>query len=208
MTIAIINYGASNLYSVKNCLNKLKLKSIITSDDEIIKRSSAAILPGVGAFGQAMHNIKRLKLDYSIYKFIETGKPFLAICLGMQLLFETSFEFSKNKGLGLLQGDVKLINSNKNLKVPHIGWNKINLVNPSTRNSVYLKNYDDDFMYFVHSYYVDPTDKKIVLTTTNYQDFIFCSSVEYKNIIAFQFHPEKSGEKGLNIFKNLKKKIS
>ena len=187
MTIAIINYGASNLYSVKNCLNKLNLKSIITSDDEVIMQSSAAILPGVGAFGQAMYNIKKLKLDYSIYKFIETGKPFLAICLGMQLLFEKSFEFNQNKGLSLLQGDVKLIDGSKNLKVPHIGWNKINLVNPSTRNSVYLKNYDGDFMYFVHSYYVDPKDKNIVLTKTNYQDFIFCSSVEYKNIIAFQF---------------------
>jgi len=208
MTIAIINYGASNLYSVKNCLNKLNLKSIITNDDEVIRQSSAAILPGVGAFGQAMYNIKKLKLDYSIYKFIETGRPFLAICLGMQLLFEKSFEFNQNKGLGLLQGDVKLIEGKINLKVPHIGWNKINLVNALTRNSVYLKNNDEDFMYFVHSYYVDPKDKNIVLTETNYQDFIFCSSVEYNNIIAFQFHPEKSGEKGLNIFRNFKKIIS
>ncbi len=208
MTIAIINYGASNLYSVKNCLNKLKIKSTITNDDEVIRRSSAVILPGVGAFGQAMYNIKKLKLDYSIYKFIETGKPFLAICLGMQLLFEKSFEFNENKGLGLLQGDVKLISGKENLKVPHIGWNKINLVNSSNRDSFYLNSCNNDFMYFVHSYYVDPRDKKIILTKTNYKKFIFCSSVEYNNIIAFQFHPEKSGEKGLNIFKNLKKKIS
>ena len=209
MDVSIINYGVSNLYSVQNVLENIGLKSIITNDNNTIINSKIAILPGVGAFGEAMKKIKFYKLDTTILKFIETRKPFIAICLGMQLLFEESDEFGNYKGLGILKGSIKKLSFNQNEKilVPNIGWNKVFFPNKNYLNTVMKNNQNEDFMYFVHSYYAVPKSQEIVLTNTQYNNFIYCSAVNYENITAFQFHPEKSGNAGIKIFHSLKKMI-
>ena len=201
--VAIIDYNLSNLHSVKRALDFAKIKSIITSDRKEILNSKLAILPGVGAFGEAMLMLNQLKLIEVINEFISTGKPFIGICLGMQLLFDESEEFGNFKGLGMISGKVKKFNNHSNYKIPHIGWN---LIKPSSNNfggKIVELNDAKKFMYFVHSYYVIPNSEKIALTYTNYAGINFCSSLIYKNIIAFQFHPEKSGFDGLNIYKNI-----
>ncbi len=207
MEIAIINYGMNNLYSVQNACNNLGINSVITDDHEVILNSKIVILPGVGAYGEAIQNIKSKKLDKSIYDFISTGKPFFAVCLGMQLLFDKSSEFGSTDGLGIIKGKVSRFDSDikKKLIVPHVGWNKVSFNNNNYKNSVMQNNLNEEFMYFVHSYYVTPSSKDIELTSTTYQDTTYCSSIVMENITAFQFHPEKSGNNGKKIFSEIKK---
>jgi len=185
------------------------LSSVITSDKNEILDAKVAILPGVGAFGEAMKYLSELKLDDTIFQFVDSEKPFVGICLGLQLLFDSSEEFGNNSGLGLIKGKVKKFNyySHNSIKypVPQIGWNTIIQVNDTWDNSLLYNNTNGDFMYFVHSYYVAPEDEKIILSKTIYGSIIYCSSIKQKNIFATQFHPEKSGEIGLKIYKNLKK---
>ena len=171
-----------------------------------------AILPGVGAFGEAMSHLSKFKLDNCIYKFLDTGKPFIGICLGLQLLFDTSEEFGNNSGLGIIKGLVKkfqlsTINTIKH-PVPQISWNQIRQSNYSWKDTLLCNNKNDDFMYFVHSYYVELEDESHILSKTIYGDTEYCSAIQNKNVFATQFHPEKSGEKGLKIYQELKKKIS
>src|SRR3989338_8702810 len=200
MKIAIIDYQLSNLFSVKHALDFLKADSQITSDKSIIASSDAAILPGVGAFGDAMKNLGDLDLIDSIKEFIKEGKPFLGVCLGMQLLFSESGEFGKNEGLDIVKGEVKKFASKeKVIKVPQIGWNQIFKAEKNWDNSP-LKNIGDgEFMYFVHSYYVTPEDKNVILAQTLYEGIKYCSSLYSGNVFATQFHPEKSGPEGIKI---------
>jgi|TARA_Y100000031_G_C8134493_1_gene344558 glutamine amidotransferase len=208
MDVAIIDYKMSNLHSVQAACKKVGLSSIITSDPKQIQNAEVAILPGVGAFGEAMNHLTESRLDACINRFIESGRPFIGICLGLQLLFETSEEFGSHRGLGLIRGSVKkfLSNADKNTKypVPQIGWNKIQQDHGSWNDTLLCKNRDKDFMYFVHSYYVVPEDEHITLSTTTYGSQKYCSSIQYKNIFASQFHPEKSGETGMKIYQQLK----
>jgi len=210
--VAIIDYEMSNLHSVFYACQKLGIKSIITSDNNIILNSKIAILPGVGAYGQAMKKLKSLKLDSTIKKFIDSGKQLIGICLGLQLLFSESEEFGNTKGLNLIEGTIKKIKYNVDSKIrypiPHVGWNKICKNNSDWKETMLEKNNEFDFMYFVHSYYVDLKDKDKCLTTTNYGEISFCSSINYENIFATQFHPEKSSHQGLKIYEKIKEKFN
>lgn len=201
-----------NLHSVEAACRKVGLSSAITSDASQILDAKIAILPGVGAFGEAMDQLVESKLDECIYRFIESGRPFVGICLGLQLLFEMSEEFGSHSGLGLIKGSVRKFqfNGGESIKypVPQIGWNKIQQNGVQWNETLLCKNRDNDFMYFVHSYYVDPEDEQVILTTTTYGNQEYCSSVQYNNIFASQFHPEKSGEIGLKIYQQLKTNLS
>ncbi len=212
MDVAIIDYKMSNLFSVQAACQKVGLSSVITTNKNEILDAKIAILPGVGAFGEAMKYLGDSKLDETIFQFVDSGKPFVGICLGLQLLFESSEEFGNYSGLGLVKGKVRKFQfySNNSVKypVPQIGWNKIKQMDVSWKDSLLCNNINNDFMYFVHSYYVEPEDKQVILTTTNYGNQEYCSSVQYNNIFASQFHPEKSGEIGLKIYQQLKTNLS
>ena len=191
--IAIIDYGAGNLQSVKNALDFLKVKCKVTSDKDEILKADKVIFPGVGCFGDVMKALEEKKLIDVVKKVIKE-KPFLGICLGLQVLFEGSEESKGVKGLGIFKG--KVIRFKTNLKVPQIGWNNIEVIGKDKL----VNGLDGKFFYFVHSYYVEPEDKSIVLTRTDY-DGKFVSGIRKDNICAFQFHPEKSGFLGLKILK-------
>lgn len=205
--IAVIDYRMSNMFSIKNALNMLGFESEITSDRARILASDGAILPGVGSFPEAMKHIKDLELETSIKDFITTGKPFMGICLGFQLLFEKSEEIEVTNGLGIMQGDVRnFLKINDKIRVPHVGWNTIkkNQALDATHSLNPLRDSEDDeYFYFVHSCYVKPEDKTNIYTTTEYAGIEFCSSVLKDNIFACQFHPEKSGEKGIGILNEM-----
>jgi len=206
--VAIINYEMGNLYSVSSACNNAGLKSIITNEESTILKSKSIILPGVGCFKQAMENIKKKKLDKTLLIFFKTGKPIIGICLGMQLFFERSDELGGSNGLGLIKGEV-ISNSkyffNKNNEHLNIGWNEIFF---QKKNNL-LKNCNNSSrMYFIHSYFCKPKNKEIISSESKINDEIFCSSISYRNIECFQFHPEKSGKEGLKIYSSLKNKIN
>ncbi len=196
--ISIIDYDAGNIKSVEKALQFLGEDVIITSDRETILSSDKVILPGVGAFGDAMNKLEVRGLVEVIRDFAETGKPFLGICLGLQLLFEESEESPGVKGLGLLKGRIVRIPGSDELKVPQIGWNNIK-VNPGSRLLAGLG--DNPYVYFVHSYYLQAEHAEEVAATTEYGVTIH-AAVEKENIMATQFHPEKSSDTGLRILKN------
>ena len=201
--IAILDFGINNLFSIKKALETVGSNTKITSNKDEILNSDALILPGVGSYDRAMSSLKENDLIDTIHAFSKTNKYILGICLGMQLLMDSSEEFGYNKGLGLIKGVCKKFD-NSRLIVPHIMWNQIeityekNLKNLSPINFSENKNH----MYFVHSYYVEPKDKSTILTKTHYQNFEFCSAVQKNKIIGFQFHPEKSSTNGIQILKN------
>ena len=211
--VIIIDYQLSNLFSVKHACNFIGLNSIISSAPEDLLEADAAILPGVGAFGEAMRNLNKLELILPIKKFIESGRPFMGICLGFQLLFSQSEEFGKHKGLGLIEGVVTRFpnknNNNEIIKVPQIGWNKIYLPKTNTRwkGGPLDKIKNNEYMYFIHSYFAKPINNKFIFSSTNYGGIEYCSSISYNNIFATQFHPEKSGKEGIRIYKNWSKLI-
>jgi len=211
--IAIIDYGMGNLRSVQKGFEKVGHDAVVTSDPNVIMDTSHVVLPGVGAFPDCMRNLEERGLLDIIPKVIEGGRPFLGICLGLQLLFTESEEFGIHMGLDIIKGKVVRFNpqlqtspiplfakegGQGELKVPHMGWNTINI----KRRPPALEGIEDDsYFYFVHSYYVVPEDEGVVATVTNYGvDFV--SSIWKENIFASQFHPEKSQEKGLRILKN------
>lgn len=205
MEVAIIDYQLSNLFSVKHAFNYLGIEAEITADKSIIENSDAAILPGVGAFGDAIQNLKNLGLIEVIYKFISSGKPFMGVCLGMQLLFTTSEEFGIHKGLNIIKGKViKFTSKKKQIKVPQIGWNQIYMTeNKKLWQSSPLRDIKNgEFMYFVHSYYVNPQEKSVILSETIYEGIKYCSSLLFNNVFATQFHPEKSGQEGIKIYRD------
>lgn len=193
--IAVIDYGMGNLMSVWKAVEHLGFRCIVTSKKEEINSASHLILPGVGAFRDAMKNLKERDLiDTIIDNCVKNGKPLLGICLGMQVLFEESEEFGIHKGFGILRG--RVVRFNLNLKVPHMGWNTVKL-----RKNTPLIDRDEQFFYFVHSYYVVPADKSIITGTTEY-GINFASCINSGNIFATQFHPEKSERQGLQLLKN------
>lgn len=209
MKIAIVDYQVSNLFSVKHACDAVGVSAEISSDREFISQADGLILPGVGAFGDAMVNLKRLDLIDVMLEAIKRGKAFMGVCLGMQLLMTTSEEFGHHQGLNILSGTVKKFPS-KNpageiLRVPQIGWNTI--YSPKQTKAVWEESplrslAQNDYVYFVHSFYVTPDDPTLILSLTNYNGFEYASSLQQDNISAFQFHPEKSGQDGIKIYKD------
>lgn len=196
--IAIIDYDAGNIKSVEKALQFLGQDVKITDCPQEILAADKVILPGVGAFGDAMENLKRRELDQVIHQVVERGTPFLGICLGLQLLFERSDEAPGIEGLGILPGEILRIPAAEGLKIPHVGWNSLHLEN----NGSLFKNIEEQaYVYFVHSYYLKAEEESCVKASTEYGTHIH-ASVEKGNVFACQFHPEKSGDVGLKILKN------
>lgn len=193
--IAIIDYGMGNLRSVQKALQFVGQDAVITSDLNEIEKADKLVLPGVGAIGDAMETIKAKSFDKAIYKAVDQGKPFLGICLGMQMVFDKSYEYGEHKGLGLIPGEIKLLPDN--VKKPHIGWNNLNV---KMRAPLFENTGESPYVYFVHSYYLE-TDAPVVSATTFYGKEIQVA-VQKDNVFAVQFHPEKSGDVGLQILKN------
>lgn len=196
--VAIIDYGAGNLRSVQKAFAHIGTEAKITNKKEEILSADHVILPGVGAFGDCMNGIHTHRLDDCIHQVIENGTPFLGICLGLQLLFEGSDETPDVKGLGILAGNIKKIPNHEGLKIPHMGWNSIS-IQPDSRLFANLPA--EPFVYFVHSYYMVPKDPSIISAVTTYGSTLPIA-LERENLFATQFHPEKSGETGLQILKN------
>lgn len=197
--IAIVDYGCGNLYSLQCSLNFLNLESVITSDPEVIKSADKIILPGVGAFGDAVELLKSSGLDEVVKNEAAKGKYILGICLGMQLLFEKSYEYGEHNGLGLIKGDVCPLSNDikSDLKIPHMGWNSLNISDINDSIFKYTKN--GDYVYYVHSFYAKNCDEAL-LATSDYEVSV-PGLVKNKNVYGAQFHPEKSGDVGLNLLK-------
>lgn len=221
--VAIVDYGLGNLYSVKHACAAVGMKAEITSDKRQIIEADAVFLPGVGAFGDAMKTLRKLDLIVPLREYPQSGKPLIGICLGLQLLMEESYEFGHHKGLGLIGGAVTRFEQLGDVqglpagsrprpyKVPQIGWNHIYVEDPQPphaapsiwANSPLAGLSEGEFMYFVHSYHVQPADESVVLSRSKYGNIEFCSSLQWGTIFACQFHPERSGEKGLQIYRNI-----
>lgn len=210
LQVAVIDYEMGNLFSVKRACEQAGLYAVITADKSIIMNSDGVILPGVGAFGDAMESLEKKDIISPIKDFVKEDKPLMAICLGMQLLMSESEEFGHHKGLNIIEGSVVRFpvknKESEEIKVPHVGWNKI--CQPSSEDRTYwnespLKNImSGEFMYFVHSYYAVPSDKRAVLSTTTYEGTQFCSGIRRRNVFACQYHPEKSAAEGIKIYKD------
>ena len=198
--VVVVDYGMGNLRSVEKALEKVGMDAFISSKVEDIRNAKALVVPGVGAFGDAIKNLEKLNLIDEILKSIEKGKAYLGICLGLQILFEYGYEFGKHRGLGVLEGEVVRFENRKGYKIPHMGWNQIW---KKKESDIYKDIKDGEFFYFVHSFYVKPTDLDIIATTTDYT-IDFCSSIQKDNIWAVQFHPEKSQKAGLKLLRNFK----
>jgi imidazole glycerol-phosphate synthase subunit HisH len=210
--VAIIDYQMSNLFSVEHACEHVRLQAKVTSSKDELLHADAAILPGVGAFGDAMRNLNRLGLSEAIHTFIASGKPFLGVCLGLQLLFTESEEFGTHKGLGIVGGQVKkfpAINSaGIKIRVPQISWNTIAQPHSGTWAQTPLRRLSNNtFVYFVHSYYVVPNDPSVIASETEYEGITYCSSITQGNIFACQFHPEKSGPDGIKVYEDWAKEI-
>jgi imidazole glycerol-phosphate synthase subunit HisH len=206
--IVIIDYGLGNLFSVQHVCKHLGFETIVSQDQKDISNADALILPGVGAFGDAITQIRTLDLEMPIKDFVDSGKPFMGVCLGMQLLFSESDEFGSHKGLDIIKGSIKKIpgitSSGNKVRVPQIAWNRI----WESKNGIPWKQSplstikNGSYMYFVHSYYAAPAKTSVILTETEYEGLTYCSSVIQNNVFATQFHPEKSAEEGIEIYRN------
>lgn len=196
--ITIVDYDAGNLHSVENALKYLGVETQITSDPEAVARAKKLILPGVGAFGDAMEQLKSRGLDAALKEAAAGGTPLLGICLGLQVLFERSEESPGAQGLGILKGEIVHIPPESGLKIPHIGWNSLHLMNDGR---LFRGISENTYVYFVHSYYLRADDERIVKATTEYGAHIH-ASVEQDNVFACQFHPEKSSAVGRRILQN------
>lgn len=196
--VAIIDYGAGNLSSVKKALDYLGAENEITQDREKILSATHIILPGVGSFEDAMNSMKERGLVDVVKEAAASGKPFLGICLGLQLLFESSEESPGAEGLGILKGKIVEIPKNTGLKVPHMGWNSITV---KQKDGIFKDIDDESYFYFVHSYYLKDAEEDVVAATTEYGVSIQCA-VQKGNLCATQFHPEKSSKVGLKLLEN------
>lgn len=215
--VAIVDYGVGNLFSVAQACVHVGLRPEITSDASRILAADAVILPGVGAFGFAMSRLQELGLVSALLETAQFGKPFVGICLGFQLLFEKSEEMGQTKGLGLISGIVKplaiaVTDQSFKVRIPNISWLPITAPAPNSEqlhwNESLLQGLAPGAnMYFVHSYFADPTKKTDVLAETQYHGFTYCSAVERENVFGCQFHPEKSDVAGIQIYKNLAQKL-
>jgi glutamine amidotransferase len=201
--IAIIDYGMGNLRSVQKGFEKVGAEAIITTDPKALLSAEKVVLPGVGAFRDCIHNLEQGGFVEPILKTIASGRPFLGICLGLQLLFTESEEFGLHKGLGVIPGKVSrfmdgMMEQGEKLPVPHMGWNQISL---KTGSPLFAGVADNSNVYFVHSYFVKPDDPSVVAATCNY-GIDFCAAIQKDNLVATQFHPEKSQAIGLQMLKN------
>ena len=196
--IAIIDYDAGNIKSVEKAMQLLGQDVTITRDRETILQADKVILPGVGAFGDAMGKIRQYGLEEVIGEVVDQKTPFLGICLGLQLLFERSDETPGVEGLGILKGEILRIPDKEGLKIPHMGWNSLKFQN---QGRLFANPPEEPYVYFVHSYYLRAADEGIVTATTEYSTHIH-ASVEKDNVFACQFHPEKSSDVGIQILKN------
>jgi glutamine amidotransferase len=210
--VAIVDYSLGNLFSVKHACEHVGLDGFITHCKEEILSADAVILPGVGAFGDAMDNLRRLDLVSPLRDLAQSGKLLVGICLGQQLLMTESFEFGRHRGLDLFEGQVIRFTDPQGpqgaLKVPQVGWNRIHRATRRGHADVWRGSplegiAEGEFMYFVHSFYVQPADPTVILSTTRYGHIDFCSSLRRGNIIAFQYHPERSGVHGMRIYQSL-----
>ncbi|MCL4552165.1 MAG: imidazole glycerol phosphate synthase subunit HisH, partial [Candidatus Marsarchaeota archaeon] len=219
--VAIVDFGMGNLFSAKHACEHVGMKAFITSEKNDILRADAVILPGVGAFGDAMNSLRRLDLEEPLKDLAASKKPMMGICLGLQLLMTESQEFGQHQGLGIVDGPVvrfdKPYEARGPLKVPHIGWNSIFRPGHLRGDGKPLMDVEDPwngtllsglpdgtYTYFVHSFYAIPENPALVLSTTRYGNFEFCSSLRCGNVFAFQFHPERSGPNGLRIYEQFK----
>ena len=195
--IGIVDYGVGNLFSLKSSLNSLNVDCSITADKDKLASCDGIILPGVGAFEDAVNKLKNNGLDIFVKDFVKGGRKILGICLGMQLLFDKSFEYGEHKGLGLIPGDViPLVNRiGKGYKIPHMGWNSLDI---RKSDGILSKVNNGDYVYYVHSYYAE-TDAKYITATSEYGKIDVTASVQSGNVYGTQFHPEKSGKVGLEI---------
>lgn len=202
--VVIIDYGMGNLKSVQNALNRIDCPSIISCDPQVISQSDALILPGVGAFKDCMGNLKASGLLDTLKAFAQSGKPFLGICLGMQVLFEHGYEVEPCDGLGLLKGNIKLM-IEPTCKIPHIGWNLLE----SMKEDAFINGLNNSsFVYYVHSYMACDYEEADLLAYSSYGSLRIPGVFRKGNIIACQFHPEKSGEDGLALLRNFKEMIA
>lgn len=199
--IAIIDYGVGNLFSLKSSFAFIDKEAVVTGDPEVIEKCDRIILPGVGAFSDAAKKLKESGLGDVVKEQAAKGKPVLGICLGMQLLFEKSYEYGEYEGLGLIKGNVRPIADvvGKELKIPHIGWNALIFPKDKEKSPLYKYTNEGDFVYFVHSYYAADCDESI--TAVSEYGTMITASVQNGNIYGAQFHPEKSGNVGLGILK-------
>ena len=196
--IAIIDYGAGNIQSVNKALNYIGCDALVTRDKDIIMKSDGAILPGVGSFGDTMDTMTQYGIKDTVIDFTKSGKPFLGICLGLQLLFPASDESPEAQGLGIFEGTITKIPKGEGLKIPHMGWNSLDI---KKDDGIFKGIAGNPYVYFVHSYYLNAADRDIVAAQTEYGVTID-AAVAKGNVFATQFHPEKSGETGLKILKN------
>ena len=202
--VAIVDYGLGNLFSVQQACTTVGLNTYLADTSEKIAEADGIILPGVGAFGHAMSELRSRELIQPLLKHVSQGKPLLGICLGMQLLLDSSEEFGNHQGLGIVSGQVKKFPKSfneLNLRIPHMGWNSLNISGDNNHPALADFRTGTD-VYFVHSYFVQLTDKANELTWTEYTGFRYTSSIVNGNIWAYQFHPEKSGKAGLQLYKN------
>jgi imidazole glycerol-phosphate synthase subunit HisH len=220
MKAVLVDYDICNMFSVKQACERAGLEASVTSNLKEIQNADVVVLPGIGAFGDAMSALKRLDLVEPLKDIAASGKPLFGICLGLQLLMNESHEFGHHKGLGIIPGVVKKFDRphegapQQSLKVPHVGWNKIHVPDQSANTGSSSKNAwegsplegidSGSFFYFVHSYYVEPASEEHVMCRTTYGNYDFCSGVRWNNVHAVQFHPERSGSVGMQIYKNIK----
>jgi len=203
-SVVIVDYGMGNLRSAQKGLEKAGVNAIISSDPEDVDNADGVVLPGVGAFRDCMSNLTQARLVDPVQNAIREGKPFLGICLGMQLLLSVSEEFGSHQGLDVIRGRVVRFPATKNLKVPHMGWNRVHCDSPTPL----LEGVPDGtFFYFVHSYYAVPEEASVVASWTRY-GFKFCSVISKGNLFATQFHPEKSDQWGIEVLRNFGKIVS
>ena len=197
--IAIVDYGVGNLFSLKSSMEAIGAETVVTSDEEVLRKADKIVLPGVGAFEDAIGKLKRTGLDKVIKEEAKSGKPLMGICLGMQMLLEKSFEYGEYDGLGLIPGEVRPIDEviPKGLKVPHIGWNALKF--SKEKHTIFKYINEGDFVYFVHSYYGTKCDKNVIATAEYGAELT--AAVADKNVCGCQFHPEKSGDVGLKILR-------
>lgn len=208
--VIIVDFNLGNLHSVKKACEVCNIKAKISSQRSDIEKAEALILPGVGAFGEAMSNLSKLNLVDSIKDFVDSGRPLFGICIGLQLLFTESSEFGFTEGLDLINGKVEKITFEnqelyKNFRIPFIGWNKVEFKNKS---SLFDDIKSGNYFYFVHSYCAKSISETCLIATSKYGDLEVTSAIERNNIFATQFHPEKSGKIGLQIYKNWKNKYN
>ena len=197
--VGIIAYGVGNLFSLQSSFTAIGQDVVVSSDPEVLRKADHILLPGVGAFEDAVKKLRDSQMDQMVYESVKAGKPLMGICLGMQMLFEKSFEYGEHQGLGLLKGQVIPMAGllPENLKVPHMGWNALQITNPHSKLLANTK--EGDYVYFVHSYFATGCEESLAAQTEYGQ--LLTAAVEKDKVVGCQFHPEKSGEVGLNILR-------